>query len=161
MNTELYLSYDGVLLPYMNSTNSGGCETLRTLPALIHAPTLAALLESFPDTSIVLNTWWSFKYGNKVALDALPEQLRGRAVDDTFDNYLRECSSHGSQIPDRTVLTIETIQRREGVRWLVLDHIARPWPKDILRHAILLHPSMGLGSPGALSHLRNVLSMHA
>ncbi len=160
MNTELYLNYDGVLLPYTNSTNSDMWESLSTLPTPIHAPTLAALLEPYPNVSIVLNTWWSFKYGSGVALDALPEQLRCRVVDDTFDNYLRE-RSRGSRIPDRTVLTIETIERRADVRWLVLDHNACRWPKHVLRHAILLHPSMGLGSPRALSHLRSVLAMPA
>jgi len=157
MNTDIYLGYAGVLLPYDVGTETSTGAISVALPKLAFSGPLAELLTSFDSVSIVLATWWTLRYGRKATVDALPESLSCRVVDDVFSECL--CKFPGThQIPDRTKLTVESIRRRRNTHWLVLDHTACRWPVQVLHRALLLHPAMGLCSPQALEHLRSVLT---
>jgi len=157
MNVDVYLGYDGVLLPFEDGI-AVSPRYARTRPTLLYADTLAELLKPLAGVSIVLNTWWSLRYGNTAALGALPDGLRCRVVDDVFGKYLSEHQAT-QQTLHRPTLAIETIKRRRNPRWLVLDHTTCRWPVGTLHRAILLHPSTALASPQALDHIRNVLAM--
>ncbi|WP_158408345.1 HAD domain-containing protein [Cupriavidus basilensis] len=86
MPVTLYLNTDGVLHPRPVTFESGRTPHLRSPGHRLfeNAERLEELLLPYPDTRIVLHSWWPFFIGYQHAVQHLPPALRARVVGSTL-----------------------------------------------------------------------------
>lgn len=116
---------------------------------------LEELLAPFPEVKIVLSTSWVRARGFEFARAALPEALRARVIDATFDN--REVQKLEFDFMSRGEQVLNYVQRRSLKRWFAIDDDADGWP-DWCQHCLVqTQGRLGLSAPAAQDAVRKIL----
>lgn len=128
----LFLDYDGVLHPSDVYIVDGKpvLEAGDDMKLFMHAPLLERILSVFPEAKIVLSTSWTNQFDFEFARDQLPEALRSRVVDSTWNEENERSKTFWHHCMTRYEQILGYVERHGITNWLAVDDNDRGWPDD-------------------------------
>ncbi len=159
MAATLYLSFDGVLHPRFVAFRDGQFPRLRAAghEFFENNSLLELVLESCPQTRIVLHTWWVPRLGYWEAVRALPQSVQTHVIGATLrgNRLLRFKLKPASA---RRCWLEQDLARRQPINPVLLDCDPRQVPGRLLDSSCIVDGWAGLASSGACEALIVLLS---
>ncbi|MGT2469321.1 HAD domain-containing protein [Paraburkholderia terrae] len=144
MSSILYLGVEGVLFP----RPSHRIPRYRlenplqaSMPGLL--PSIAQIVATLPDISIVLNSWWVVDFGYRHLVQLLPEELASRTIGATTPG--NRMHRRGFERQTRVDLLRADIRRRSPDHLTIVDASSGAIPFEYASRAVLvpeLRPSL-------------------
>jgi hypothetical protein len=155
MAALLYLNIDGVLHPRAVTFENGRAPTLRSQGShrlFEHVDKLEDIFSAYPDTTVVLHSWWPYIVGYRQTLELLPHSLRIRVIGSTLPGN-RILRFHSKAPCIRREWLRHDVRRRMPEHPVVLDSEWSQVLPELADSTIVVPNDQGLAAKGVFEDL--------